>query len=406
MTRRRTDQAPSFWIVKGNRRMNDLDADLEPGVTQTWITKKPPTALAPGDGAFMWKSSPDRCLVGLAEVTALTGWNDDGFFEFRLRYLTAVVTDPLRQDDLRRDPMLGDASFLKAGPAETLFPLTRAQAGRLVELFCAANPDIAIESEVFAGLGVTDRPRAGDPVRPRSRALLDDRKPQREPSPRALLPRRAEANSAPDLARGQNVVPGKGIRTLTVRQPWAWAIMQGVKDVENRSQPTRIRGTIALHAAATNPADDAIDEVEQQGLGAARRRAGLHTSADALPCDNTDATGCPGLRSPSTASSWLAGARVEEHPAGAPRSERRFAPRASLALGPRNSLRSRPEGGPTEGVASGRASSRSSARAGPARRRRRAPRRDTDRPPSDAELPGATQRSWLADAELLDATRR
>jgi hypothetical protein len=41
------------------------------------------------------------------------------------------------------------------------------------------------------------------------------------------------------------------MRILTVRQPWAWAIMQGWKNVENRSQNIagRYRGPVAIHAA-------------------------------------------------------------------------------------------------------------------------------------------------------------
>jgi len=36
---------------------------------------------------------------------------------------------------------------------------------------------------------------------------------------------------------------------LSVRQPWAHAILHGGKAVENRSWPTHFRGTIGLHAA-------------------------------------------------------------------------------------------------------------------------------------------------------------
>lgn len=35
---------------------------------------------------------------------------------------------------------------------------------------------------------------------------------------------------------------------ITVRQPWAWAIIHGHKDVENRSWPTRHRGLLLIHA--------------------------------------------------------------------------------------------------------------------------------------------------------------
>lgn len=41
------------------------------------------------------------------------------------------------------------------------------------------------------------------------------------------------------------------MKALTVRQPWAWAIFNAGKDVENRSWYTRFRGTVAVHAAQT-----------------------------------------------------------------------------------------------------------------------------------------------------------
>ena len=39
------------------------------------------------------------------------------------------------------------------------------------------------------------------------------------------------------------------MKALTVRQPWAALLMAGIKDVENRSQPTSFRGRLAVHAA-------------------------------------------------------------------------------------------------------------------------------------------------------------
>lgn len=38
---------------------------------------------------------------------------------------------------------------------------------------------------------------------------------------------------------------------LSVRQPWAWAIIEGGKDIENRSRPNRLRGRVCIHAAKT-----------------------------------------------------------------------------------------------------------------------------------------------------------
>ena len=39
-----------------------------------------------------------------------------------------------------------------------------------------------------------------------------------------------------------------GMKALTVLQPWAWAIMDGRKRVENRSWRTRHRGPLLIHA--------------------------------------------------------------------------------------------------------------------------------------------------------------
>lgn len=39
------------------------------------------------------------------------------------------------------------------------------------------------------------------------------------------------------------------MKAISIRQPWAWAIMYASKDIENRDWPTNFRGTIAIHAA-------------------------------------------------------------------------------------------------------------------------------------------------------------
>jgi hypothetical protein len=38
------------------------------------------------------------------------------------------------------------------------------------------------------------------------------------------------------------------MRALSVRQPWAWLIVNGYKDIENRNWPTSFRGRIYIHA--------------------------------------------------------------------------------------------------------------------------------------------------------------
>ena len=37
---------------------------------------------------------------------------------------------------------------------------------------------------------------------------------------------------------------------LSIRQPWAWLIAHGWKNIENRTWPTGYRGRFLIHAAA------------------------------------------------------------------------------------------------------------------------------------------------------------
>jgi hypothetical protein len=36
---------------------------------------------------------------------------------------------------------------------------------------------------------------------------------------------------------------------LSIRQPWAWFILHGGKDIENRDWPTKFRGRVLVHAS-------------------------------------------------------------------------------------------------------------------------------------------------------------
>lgn len=39
------------------------------------------------------------------------------------------------------------------------------------------------------------------------------------------------------------------MKVLSIRQPWAWLIMTGLKDIENRTWNTDFRGRFAIHAS-------------------------------------------------------------------------------------------------------------------------------------------------------------
>jgi hypothetical protein len=48
------------------------------------------------------------------------------------------------------------------------------------------------------------------------------------------------------------------LRAITIRQPWAWAIIFGGKDIENRSWLTHYRGLLAIHAGLAYLSDAAM----------------------------------------------------------------------------------------------------------------------------------------------------
>jgi hypothetical protein len=39
------------------------------------------------------------------------------------------------------------------------------------------------------------------------------------------------------------------VKAISIRQPWAWLIIAGVKPIENRTWPTKVRGRVLVHAA-------------------------------------------------------------------------------------------------------------------------------------------------------------
>jgi hypothetical protein len=57
--------------------------------------------------------------------------------------------------------------------------------------------------------------------------------------------------------------PGREYRVLSVRPPWAWSIIFGGKDVENRSWDTAYRGPILIHASSYRFTGANLDEVRE-----------------------------------------------------------------------------------------------------------------------------------------------
>jgi hypothetical protein len=91
------------------------------------------------------------------------------------------------------------------------------------------------------------------------------------------------------------------IKAISIRQPWAWAIVTGEKDVENRSShfPQRYRGPVLIHASKGSDPGDwewmrkkycRCSELRLQSItnGSARESANSHVPDEAAapnhPC--------------------------------------------------------------------------------------------------------------------------
>ena len=54
------------------------------------------------------------------------------------------------------------------------------------------------------------------------------------------------------------------IKVLSIRQPWASLIIQGVKDIENRSWPTNFRGEFYVHAGKYHPKGEELRAIADE----------------------------------------------------------------------------------------------------------------------------------------------
>jgi ASCH domain len=53
------------------------------------------------------------------------------------------------------------------------------------------------------------------------------------------------------------------LRALSLKQPWAWLVVNGYKDIENRRWRTTHRGPLLIHASRSNP-DYTPDQIEKK----------------------------------------------------------------------------------------------------------------------------------------------
>lgn len=146
-----------YWVVKGKPSLNDWDKMLKPGKRSTWHSFKFPKTVEVQDRIFFWESSPSRLLIALGSISKLDcGQDEDGRTLFEVHHATRRLPSPLSINDLRSNPGLERASFLKSGPTSTLFPLTAAEAEAIINDVGVRNPEIY---KVWADTGIPKVPQ-------------------------------------------------------------------------------------------------------------------------------------------------------------------------------------------------------------------------------------------------------
>jgi hypothetical protein len=148
----------NYWVCKVEPEARNLAVI---GKTDRYGShKKIPKQLTSGDRFFLWASLR---IIGLAVVTdPRAGETKSGRQLFQLQYLTGYVGHSPRIKELRRNPMLNEATFLKSGPTGVI-PLPLEQAEVLFGILCARNPTLGLE-KVWPDLL---------PISPESEADLD-----------------------------------------------------------------------------------------------------------------------------------------------------------------------------------------------------------------------------------------
>lgn len=65
------------------------------------------------------------------------------------------------------------------------------------------------------------------------------------------------------------------MKIIVIRQPWAWLIVNGYKDIENRSWATKYRGPLLIQASARRPSKE-----EMKGFRTYARRRKIELPED------------------------------------------------------------------------------------------------------------------------------
>jgi hypothetical protein len=115
------------------------------GKTSIWYTGRPPKMWNAGDTLFIWAGSPILKVIGCARLSDPDVPSDGELYNFRVEYLTNRIDGPTIEH-LRKDEVLGTASFLKSGPSGTVFRLTSEQGLRMLHILAGMMTSAADRS--------------------------------------------------------------------------------------------------------------------------------------------------------------------------------------------------------------------------------------------------------------------
>ncbi len=132
-----------YWVVKAKPKHLWPDGSTTKGDTCKWWGQVP-KELSVGDRLFFWKAKPALTLYSLGQLESILPPEKDPPWSFEVRFLT---------NDFKQQPTIqelkslkwngGLPSFLKRGPAGTVFPLSVEEAHLLYRYAVSCNASIA-----------------------------------------------------------------------------------------------------------------------------------------------------------------------------------------------------------------------------------------------------------------------
>ena len=76
----------AFWVLKAKRSRTDLASVVRAGRQATWGTKRPPKRWKPGDGVFLWQSSPVLEMLGFGTIVDIPDRDRHDESRFEVEY--------------------------------------------------------------------------------------------------------------------------------------------------------------------------------------------------------------------------------------------------------------------------------------------------------------------------------